>query len=213
MFWPLGRFVKQLFIGRIDPAEIEAEFRAQYNRFCDLVGNPPTVVNAHQHVNLFHPVGSILLDVLGKRRPFPYVRRIQEPWKMLWQVPGARKKRWFLGFLGRSLGRMQKHYGFPGNDWLMGVTDPRWVTDAQFFVRWLTCIPGAVVELGCHPGHPDLTLIGRDCKADDGLMQRRVDEFKLMSHPSFAQTCRRLGFALVTPSEICRLQARMAYAA
>jgi len=212
-FWPLGQFIKRMFLGRIVPAEIEAELRAQYQRFCELLGRPPSLVNAHQHCNLFHPVGPILLDILGKARPLPYVRRIQEPWRMLVRIPGARKKRAFLGFLGKPLARMQAQNGFPGNDWLAGITDPAWVKDPQFFVRWLSQVPGDLVELSCHPGHPDATLIGRDCKANDGLMQRRVDEWALMHHPSFVETCRRLGFVLISPGELRHFQMRRTSAA
>ena len=90
--------------------------------------------------------------------------------------------------------------GFPGNDWLAGITDPRWVRDPDFFARWLTRVPGRVVELACHPGHPDPTLLGRDCREGDGLLQRRVDELHLLNQPSFAAACRRAGFTLVPPS-------------
>jgi predicted glycoside hydrolase/deacetylase ChbG (UPF0249 family) len=212
-FWPLGQFIKRMFLGRIVSAEIEAELRAQYQRFCELLGRPPTLVNAHQHCNLFHPVGSILLDILQRARPLPYVRRIREPWRMLLRVPGARKKRAFLGFLGKPLARIQEHKGFPGNDWLAGITDPPWVKDAQFFTRWLSHVPGDLVELSCHPGHADPTLIGRDCQAHDGLMQRRVDEWGLMNHPGFIETCRRLGFVLISPGELRHFHMRKTSAA
>src|SRR5262249_32315898 len=61
-FWRLGRFVKRLFVSRIKSEEVQAELLAQYERFCELVGHPPTMVNMHHHVSLFQPVGFILLD-------------------------------------------------------------------------------------------------------------------------------------------------------
>ncbi len=201
-FWTLGRLMKRLFLGRVAAAEIEAELRAQYDRFCDLVGQPPPVINTHQHVALFQPVGFLLLQVLHHQRPLPYVRRVQEPWRMLWRVPGARLKRWFLSFLGRPLSRLQHQMGFPGNDCLAGITDPRWVKDRRYFLRWLEHVPGDVVELACHPGHYDATLIGRDCKANDGLLERRVNEFARMSDPIFAEACAAAEFELVAPSAL-----------
>jgi predicted glycoside hydrolase/deacetylase ChbG (UPF0249 family) len=212
-FWPLGRFIKRVFLGRVSPAEIEAELHAQYERFCDLVGHAPTVVNAHQHCNLFHPIGEILLRVLGRKRPLPYVRRIREPWSAIVGVPGARKKRLFLSMLGRPLSRLQEKLGFAGNDWLMGTTDPPWVKDPHFFKRWLAAVPGDIVELACHPGHLDRTLLGRDCHDGDGLMERRVDEMTLMGDPSFAEACRANGFTLIAPRRLIDLQARRAHAA
>ena len=191
---PLGRFLSRLYLQRINAAEIEIELRAQYQRFLDLVGRAPTLVNSHQHVALFPPVGDILLKVLADTRPLPFVRRLREPWRMLARIPGARIKRTVLNWQGRRLTRRQVKGGFPGADWLAGITDPCNVTDPEFFRRWLTSIPGRVVELACHPGYHDPTLIGRDCKGDDEFLQRRVDELHLLRMPSFVDACREAGF-------------------
>ena len=212
-FLALGRFLKGLFLGRIKAAEIEAELLAQYHRFCDLLGHPPTMVNVHQHVNVFHPVGSILIEILRKCRPLPYVRRVQEPWRMLLGIPGARTKRMFLNTLGKPLARWQETHGFPGNDWLIGITDPPYLKDAEFFPRWLRKVPGEVVELICHPGRRDSTLLGRDFLVNNGLHERRQDEFRLMSRPEFLETCKHMGFDLISTGELSHLQARKKHAA
>jgi hypothetical protein len=201
-FHPLGTFLRRVFLGQVHPDEVEAELRAQYRRFLDLTGQAPTLVNSHHHVQLFGPVGPILLDLLKRQRPRPYLRRLREPWRLLAQVPGARFKRAVLSAFGRRDAQRQAQAGFPGNDWLAGITDPPCLADAAFFVRWLTRIPGRVVELACHPGHWDPTLIGRDCSAGDGRIERRVREFALLKHPSFAEACRPAGFTLVSPSQL-----------
>ncbi len=202
-FWPLATFLKRLLLGWIAAADIEAELRAQFHRFWELVGHLPRLVNTHHHLAVFPPVGDILLSVLRQTRPLPYVRRVREPWRLLWQVPGARCKRALLNGLGRLLSHRQQNLGFPGNDWLAGVTDPPALSDPQFFVRWLRRLPGEVVELTCHPGHRDFTLIGRDGTAQDGLLQRRVDEFFLLIQPSFQEACRQAGFQLASPLHFC----------
>src|SRR5205807_1556815 len=74
-FLPLGAFLRRLCLGAIDPEQVAAELHAQYQRFLDLVGHPPTVINAHHHVQVFPPVGRILLDLLARQRPLPYFRR------------------------------------------------------------------------------------------------------------------------------------------
>jgi predicted glycoside hydrolase/deacetylase ChbG (UPF0249 family) len=209
-FWPLGKFVLRALLGRIRPAEIEAELRAQYGRFLDLVGQPPHVVNSHHHVQVFPPVGPILLDVLGGRRRPPYVRRIREPGAMLARIPGARFKRSVLSLLGRRNARQQAAADFPGNDWLAGVTDPPFVTDPKFLVRWLTSIPGDVVELTCHPGHRDLTLVGRDCVLGDGQLQRRICELELLKHPNFVDACAQARWTLIAPSSLDYMPSRRA---
>src|SRR5258708_1634160 len=79
--------------------------------------------------------------------------------------------------------------------WLAGVQDPPCVRARAYFRRWLSAVPGRVVELCCHPGRLDTTLIGRDCRsADDPLLHRRVDEMRLLSDPDFAAAVREAGF-------------------
>jgi predicted glycoside hydrolase/deacetylase ChbG (UPF0249 family) len=201
-FWPLGRFIRHLWLGRINAVEIEIELRAQYLRFRQLVGQFPSVVNAHHHVQIFRPVGSILRGILRGQQPLPYIRRIREPLRTLWQVPGARNKRVFLSTLGRWDARQQEGDGFAGNDWLAGITDPPYAADPKFLARWLHAMPAKVVELTCHPGYFDRSLIGRDCQPDDGQLQRRVHEFALLSGGDFLSRCRQEGFALIAPAAL-----------
>jgi len=200
--WPLRQFMRRWLLGLLRASEIAAELRAQHARFVELVGHEPTVVNSHQHTQLFRPVGDILIEILKEQRPLPYVRRVRESLVMLLGVPGARLKRSFLSFLGRRDQRMQDVVGFPGNDWLAGITDPPYVADPNFLVRWLGKIRGDVIELACHPGHYDRTLIGRDCAAADGRLERRVNEFHLLSQPNYRQACEQAGFTLVAPAEL-----------
>jgi predicted glycoside hydrolase/deacetylase ChbG (UPF0249 family) len=207
-FWPLGAFLRRSLLGALRAEEVRAELRAQYRRFFDLVGRPPSVVNSHQHIQLFRPVGRELLDLLGRCRRLPYLRRIREPHRLLVQIPGARLKRTVLSLLGRRQAREQDRFGFPGNDWLAGITDPPYVADPEFLVRWLTRLPGEVVELTCHPGYLDLSLLGRDCTEDDGMLQRRVRELELLRLPSFSAACRQAGLYLAAPARIGRMHAR-----
>ena len=192
-FFPLKTFLKRLLLGRISSEEIEAELRAQYRRYCELVGKPPAIV--------------ILLKLLGERRPLPHIRRVQEPWHMLWQIPGAKAKRTLLNVLGRRLSQAQNSLGFPGADWLLGITNPSCFQDPLFYSRWLTRIPGTSVEVACHPGHRDLTLLGRECKqASDPLIEKRVHDYSLISHADFLDTCQERGFVLASPQEAAQIQ-------
>jgi hypothetical protein len=145
-------------------------------------------------------VAAALHDLLLSYPERPFVRRVRESWRTLRQVPGARIKRLVLNRRGRNQGRFLERDGFPGCDWLAGITDPHCTADPEFFSRWLTAVPGQSVELMCHPGYLDLTLIGRDCMdADDGL-RRRVNEFHLLKQPGFLDVVREAGFEIVPAS-------------
>jgi predicted glycoside hydrolase/deacetylase ChbG (UPF0249 family) len=197
-FYRLGAFLARVALGRLSKLELEAELRAQYGRFCDLVGHPPKLVNSHHHVQVFPPVSKVLARILGEQEPLAYVRRVREPWHMLARIPGARLKRTVLSHFGRSDAVGLHTAGFPGNDWLAGITDPPYVADRNFFSRWLGQVPGRIVELTCHPGYQDESLLGRDCTPDDGQIERRVREFELLADTDFEGSCRRAGFAIVS---------------
>ncbi len=204
-FLSLGQFLRRWAFGGIKPAEVWGEFRAQYRRFCELVGGPPPAVATHHHVQVFAPIGRVLLDVLKEQRPAPLLRRVQEPWQTLLGVRGARLKRWWLSWHGRRDAWTQRNLFFPGNDWLIGITNPPYVHDPAFLERWLRCAVGNFVELTCHPGYFDPSLVGRDCRADDGQQLRRVGELHLLRDPRFREAVRTAGFALGGPSELGRL--------
>ena len=198
--WPLGRFLSRLFLGLVRSDHLRVELQAQYDRFIDLTGQTPRVVNSHQHVALFGPVGALLRDVLRHQPIRPYIRRVREPIRTLFRVPGAWLKRAGLSTLGRIQTRAQIRNGFPGAGWLAGITDPTWIKDPAFFERWLNTISGSSVELMVHPGYLDETLIGRDCGVD-GRLQRRVDELELLRRPAFLDACRAAKFEIVPLSQ------------
>jgi chitin disaccharide deacetylase len=199
-FWTLGAFLRRVCLQQIRAADVRAEWTAQYRRFVELVGRPPALVNSHQHVSLFPPCASALLDVLRSAKVTPYMRRVVEPTAALMRVPGARVKRTTLNLLGRRAARRAAACGVAGADWLAGVTDPASVRDPRFWQRWLGTLANAgSVEVCCHPGYRDATLIGRDCAAGDGLL-RRPRETTLLRSPSFRDACERVGLVPIRPS-------------
>lgn len=231
LFHPLGRFLRKAMWGRIRPEEVFAELTAQYERFVELVGQPPRLVNSHQHVSLFRPVTAALHELLKRCAARPFVRRIREPWSMLARIPGARIKRLVLNHRGRRQAKQLDRDGFPGCDWLAGITDSPFVADPLFHARWLSRIPGRAVELMCHPGYLDRTLIGRDCETNVGAsfqlphprtaswklaatgdphLLRRVRELELFRRAEFPAIVRDAGFELVPASRVGEPVARVA---
>ncbi len=211
--WPLVDFLKRWLLGLLNPAEIEIELRHQLWRFTDMIGHPPRFLNWHQHVGIFSPIGEILIKILAEQPVKPYIRRVQEPWPVVWRHPGVRLKRCFLGWLGRRLARMQEANGFPGPDWMAGISNPDCVLDPDFFVRWLRAMPGDVVELMCHPGRLDPTVVGRDCTETDGMLQQRVNELRWLRDPSFVNAVADAGFRLISPSELLGVNRQFAQCA
>jgi predicted glycoside hydrolase/deacetylase ChbG (UPF0249 family) len=201
-FLPLPRLAWRLFKDAAIGLQIRAELRAQYQRCRELLGQPPVVINGHKHIHIFPIIGPVLLELVKQQRPLPYIRRVSETVPLLAKIPGARLKRAFLSCLGRGQARRQTHLGIPDNHCLAGVTDPRWVSDPQFLVRWIAQVPGQVVELACHPGYYDESLLGRDATPQDGQLQRRVRELELLRRPEFLKSCQRAGFRLVAPSAL-----------
>ncbi len=212
-FHGLGELLKRLVLGEVRRADVEAELRAQYRRFVDLVGTPPGNVNAHHHTHVFRPIGDALRRVLRDTCPGTFVRRVIEPLRTLWGVPGARVKRVVLTRLGRCAARRQHTDGMPGCDALLGITDPPCVRDPNFFARWLAAAQGVSLELACHPGHLDPTLIGRDGTLADGQIHRRVWEYELLARPAFLDAVRAAGFTLVTAVGTSGADSRVAKAA
>ena len=199
-FWPLGSFLRRVCLGRIRAADIRAEWQAQYQRFVQMVGKPPALVNSHQHVSLFPPCDAALLEVLREAGTQPYMRRVVEPTPTLARVPGARIKRTTLNLLGRRAARRAAARGLIGCDWLAGVTDPERVADDRFWDCWLGELANTgSVEVCCHPGYRDPTLVGRDCNAAD--LARRPRETALLRLPSFGAACVRAGLVPVRPSQ------------
>jgi chitin disaccharide deacetylase len=202
-FWPLPAFLARVGLGQVRAADVRAEWLAQFRRFVELVGRPPALVNSHQHVSLFPPCDAALIDVLTATGVRPFLRRVVEPAGALLRVPGARVKRLTLSVLGRRAARRAAARGLPGCDWLAGVTDPRWVDDDRFWDRWLGTLGGAgSVEICCHPGYHDPTLLGRD--GDAAGLRRRTREADLLRAPTFRQACDRAGLVPVRPSAMAR---------
>jgi predicted glycoside hydrolase/deacetylase ChbG (UPF0249 family) len=201
-FHSLGGLMMRLGMGKIRPTDVYSEFTAQLERFRELTGQWPAVVNSHHHVQVFPLIGAALRAVLRDMGIRPYLRRVGEPLRTLALVSGARLKRVFLTLKGRRESRRQSVEGFPGADFLAGITDPPCVRGAGFFAGWLRQCPGVVVELTCHPGNEDESLLGRDARAGDGQLERRPAERDLLRAAAFRDACRSAGFELVRPSDL-----------
>lgn len=200
-FHTLTAFLTRYFLGRIRQADLETELRTQWRRFIELVGHPPTLVAAHQHITLFPPLDRILHTILKEGGAPVYLRNVVEPWSLWRRVPGARFKRLVLNLLGRRSMALAQAQGFHGAEHLLGITDHRSVQAADFFTRWLSAVPGNCAELMCHPGYRDETLRRRDL-----WFAERPQELELLRGEHFATICAEQGWTLTPPSRIVALR-------
>ncbi len=202
-FYPLGDFLKRFLRGQIFFEEVMIEFQAQYRRYRELVGDAPKLINGHQHCVIFPPADRAMLRLLEQEQQTPYFRRVVERPNEILSVAGGRIKRSVLNLLGRRFARRTHALGMRGNAWLMGVTDPKETTKTTYLSRWFSALAktGESVELCCHPGYRDETLIGRDCDSGAGL-ERRLWEMSLLEGNDFFQQVADCGYRVVRPSEI-----------
>jgi predicted glycoside hydrolase/deacetylase ChbG (UPF0249 family) len=199
-FRPLAPFLKRVALGLVRRDDVRREFQAQCERFIELTGRPPAIVNSHHHIHAIRMIGRELAGVSARFENRPFVRRVREPWRKIASIPGARGKRILLNLIGSGEARRLDRRGYPGADWLAGVSDCRTSYDPELIVDWLSNIPGRNVEWACHPGEFDPTLAGRDGDLDDGSLEWRVNELAMLADDRFVAACRRAGFVVASPS-------------
>jgi chitin disaccharide deacetylase len=207
-FHSLDQFMRRLFLGKIDLDEVESELRAQLERFIALTGREPTLVNFHHHLHVFTPICQVVCALLSGLQHRPYLRRVAEEMHVLIGVPGGRAKRAFLSWHGKRAAANQAAAGLSSNEYLAGISTPGSVHAQNYLTRWISAVGGAVVELTCHPGYWDETLVGRDCSADDGRLLARTLECQHLADDRFVAACRQAGFAFKSVGMLAAESAR-----
>ena len=149
-----GAFARGYLEGRIRPADIRAELRAQIERVLDH-GLRVTHLDSHQHVHALPGVAELVLG-LSVRYGIPFVRAPVEPWRIDWPPnfhalsrlarAAALRTCWTLARLAqpdRARFRPLRFLGFTEGGRLDGARLQRLLQTLQ---------PGRAYELMCHPG-------------------------------------------------------------
>ena len=117
----------------------------------------------------------------------------------------TRIRSWKRALLGTLGGRfVQQQRGFPGNDYLAGISDSRGLTrmrrgkEENLLVRWLAQVPGRVVEFVCHPGYNDAALSGIRTR----LRASREAELKILTSPEARRILEQHGIELISYREL-----------
>lgn len=165
-FYPLAVFARRLFTGRVRPAELAAEVRAQATR-ARAWGVPALAWDAHRHVHLMPPVALVVGHVareLGVR----WVRRARAP-----RVRLAPKT---ASLHAASVVSDLAYRGLPGPSWYVDLTSQHPRLDAAGVA--LLAAYGGLGEISAHPGHVD-----DDLRQRDALVQQRTDDLALLTDP------------------------------
>ncbi|MHB1935797.1 MAG: ChbG/HpnK family deacetylase [Acidobacteriaceae bacterium] len=155
----LGEFIRDLYLGRIDRAQIEQEAIAQILRL-QQSGIAVTHIDTHKHTHMFPPV----LDGVLRAAKACNVGAIRNPFEPLWSVAATPcaglVRRWQV----RLLAKFRHHFlslaherEFATTDGCLGVAATG-TLDEPALRALLSGIPDGTWELVCHPAYLDAEL-------------------------------------------------------
>lgn len=152
----LGAFVRDLYLRRIDPAEIEREAVAQIEKL-QQAGIQVTHVDTHKHTHMFPPV----LDAVARAAVRCGVQAIRNPFEPAWSAaatPNAGPMRKFqvrlLRRFGANFHSVVKERGLATTDGCVGVLATGNL-DRAALDSLLERLPDGTWELVCHPAYMD----------------------------------------------------------
>jgi chitin disaccharide deacetylase len=155
----LAVFVRDLMLGKIPEAEIEAEATAQIQRL-QSAGIQVTHIDTHKHTHMFVRVLRPLLRAARTRG----VRAIRNPFEPGWAAPATphapEGRRWQVRLLRarqRAFLRLVSEAGLATTDGAIGVLATG-ILNARTLRRLLSLMPQGTWELVCHPGFVDPAL-------------------------------------------------------
>ncbi|WP_263381431.1 ChbG/HpnK family deacetylase [Granulicella arctica] len=154
----LGHFVRDLFLNRIDPAEIAHEARAQILHL-QRAGLTLTHIDTHKHTHIFLKVACALIPLLAERN----IHAIRKPFEPTFSIGDAPlKRRLQLALLNRFQPAFT-HLASQSRttNGTLGIAATGTLTESSLQQILQSLPPTGTYELCCHPGYndPDLSRI------------------------------------------------------
>lgn len=165
-FYPLAAFTRRLLTGRVRPADIATELRAQTAR-ARAWGVPALALDSHRHVHLLPPV-ALVVGRIARELGVRWVRRAR--------TPRLRPQLKMASLHVASLVSDLAFRGIPGPSWYVDLTSQRPRLDAAGVA--LLAAYGGLGELSAHPGYVD-----DDLRMRDSLVRERGDDLALLTAP------------------------------
>ena len=181
--------IARMALGRVDPADIEREFRAQLAAVLE-IGVPIGHLDAHQHLHLWPPVGRVVLD-LARSFSIPALR-----------VPhyrGLVPLALAVTVLARRLAARAQHVGlrYPHDGTGIEVAGKLDHERLRAMLLRLADHGAPSAELTVHPGEPD-----DPDRARYKWGYQWPDELEALTTPEARRMVTALGFRLATYADI-----------
>lgn len=178
----LGEFVRDLYLDRIDSADIEREATAQILQL-QLAGIAVTHVDTHKHTHMFPRV----LNGVMRAAQACNIRTIRNPFEPAWSVaasPAAGLVRaWQVGLLRtlrHSFWKLIRQREFFTTEGCVGVAATG-TLDEKTLCTLLDRLPDGTFELVCHPAYIDDELMATRTRLQQS---RQVELAALQALPS-----------------------------
>ena len=191
----LGKFVKDLFLGRIRTDEIEAEAEAQIARIGAL-GVSLTHVDTHKHTHMFP---NVLRPVLRAARAAG-IRNVRNPFEPAWSIRATPRAPWLRRFQVQLLHNLEPAFrrivaeeGFVTTEGAIGVLATG-TLDAETLTSLVSAMPDGTWELVTHPGYNDTAL----ANAGTRLLASRETEMATLTNAKFPQDIELINFGQLT---------------
>jgi predicted glycoside hydrolase/deacetylase ChbG (UPF0249 family) len=175
--------------------QLEAELRAQAERFKDLAGRLPDHLDCHHFVHLYPPFFQVYADLaaglgLPLRVPFPPETEFDRALQTLSFLEG------FPRDLVRGMivtnSALVKARGLAHPDHFVPTFYGQEALSLGFLLGLMETLPEGVSELMCHPGYNDPAL------ADSAYRAEREKELALLIDPALRERIEEVGVELIS---------------
>jgi chitin disaccharide deacetylase len=196
----LGRFVLRAMLGRVEPAQVEAEATAQIRKL-QAAGIQPSHIDTHKHTHLFPQI----LRPLLRAAKACGVRAIRNPFgRTAFSAIAGRPKLWkrygelmLLNPLAKGFLQTVRAEGMATPDGTVGVAATG-VLDERLFRIIVENLPEGTWEFVSHPGYNDADLDGVRTR----LRESREVELHLLTSAMARECLEQSGIELISYREL-----------